>query len=537
MKRFLVAIFIVLMAWLSIYWWGRSAPLTKAQRAIDHGDPGEAVEILIEALDNGSLSLEKEEAMRELLAKSYWNKGAIDSSEQCLRTLIEKFPQNFYASLGLGVLNLLRDRATFGVAYLEEAKRLDPKDIRPYLILGQYYSGIRDYQKATENISTGLGQFPNNERLAELSGDLLFNQGRYHEAMVIYQPLHLSSPVDRDLRVKIARCLLFSGEIQKASEILNDLRPSSGTDENIELLLARILFQQGQRKKSAEIAERLYREDNRRLTSGISWANSLAEDENFGEAEKVLTTIGETLLPLGGDFSTPVGGQTFYDLERLENVRAVSKYQRIAYYQARATLAGIQNRYSEATQYLEQAINIDQGDFGTIAQMAELARLKNEPENRLKWANTGVSLYKNHPAALLLRAGILLDLRHTQDAVVDTRLVADSYPKLAYAQALLSKAWMMQKNPGAALAAAKHAVRLNPGTPEAQLALATATATLGLNEEADGAFRSAVDINPRFAEARNTWGIWLMSMGHTHEANIQFQEASRLEPLIYKPQR
>ena len=85
MKRFLVAIFIVLMAWLSIYWWGRSAPLTKAQRAIDHGDPGEAVEILIEALDNGSLSLEKEEAMRELLAKSYWNKGAIDSSEQCLR--------------------------------------------------------------------------------------------------------------------------------------------------------------------------------------------------------------------------------------------------------------------------------------------------------------------------------------------------------------------------------------------------------------------------------------------------------------------
>lgn len=533
MKKFIFGVIVVLVSCLGVYWWGPSSPLAKAQRSMDRGEPGESVEILVRALNDDTWPPKKEEAMRELLAKSYWNKGSMDSAELCMRTLLNKFPGNFYATMGLGVLNLLRDRGTFGLDYLEEAKRLDPKDIRPYLILGQYYSGTRDYKRASANIASGLSQFPDNERLAELSGDLLFNQGRYHEALGIYKSLLVNSPVDRNLNLKIARSYLYSGELQEASTIIDSLRPSSGTDEDIELLLARVLFLQGQRKKSGEIAEHLYREDQRRLNSGISWAISIAEAERLTDADKLLSTIGEMLLPLGGGYSTPVAGQTFYDLERLDSLRAASKSQQISYFRARATLAEIANRYSEAGQFLEQALRIDDGDFGTISEMTELARLRNDPEERLKWANRAVSLYNNHPAALLLRANVLLDLRKTQDAIVDTRSVADSYPHLALAQALLSKAWMMQKNPLAALVAAENAVRLNPGSPEAKLALAIASSSLGQTDRANSAYRESLDINPRFAEARYLWGSWLKSLGRMREANIQFQEASRLEPLIY----
>lgn len=341
MKKIIVGIFIVLVCGLGVYWWGRSTPLAKAQRSMDRGEPGECVEILVRALNDDAWPPKKEEAMRELLAKGYWSKGAMDSAEQSMRTLLEKFPHNFFSTMGLGVLNLLRDRGTFGVDYLEEAKQLDPKDIRPYLILGQYYSGVRDHQKAAANISAGLNQFPNNERLAELSGDLLFNQGRYQEALAIYRPLLSDSPMDRDLNLKIARSFLYSGDLKEASKIISSLRPSSGTDEDIELLLAQVYYQQGQRKKSGEIAERLYKEDNRRLNSGMIWAISLAEAERLDDADNLLSTIGEKLLPLGGGYSAPVAGQTFYDLERLASLRAVTKSQQIFYLRARANRSGV----------------------------------------------------------------------------------------------------------------------------------------------------------------------------------------------------
>jgi tetratricopeptide (TPR) repeat protein len=528
------ALFVIVLSGLCVWWWSRSAPWDKAQRAINRGEPGKAVEVLVQALESKSWSPEKEEAMRELLARGYWLNGAIESADQALRDLREKFPTNFQAAVGLGTLNIIQDRGAFGVEYLEEAKRLDPKDIRPYLILGRYFSDIRDYRKAELNLANGFVRFPNDERLILLDGDLLFNQGRYQEALAKYQPLIAASPVDRDIRIKIALSFLYSGELEKALEIFTALRPASGTDENIESYLAKILFLQGHRQESNGIPERLYREDNRRIGAGLDWAVSLALRGQTEEAEKLLTTIGESLLPLGGGGITPIVGVSFNDLERIQSYRALAKSQNILYLRSRYQLLAIAGRYAEAQQFLERAFNIDSGDFFTMFEMAELARLKNDPEKRLLWADMAVEKYKEHPAALLLRAKILIDLRRTPDAVIDAKQVSDSYPKLSYAQALLSKAWMIQKKPSGALSAAEKAVQLNPGEPEAQLALAMAQASLGHDAEADLAFRRALDIDPRFAEARHELGLWLKSKGRLKEAATQFKEAARLEPLVYK---
>lgn len=529
--------FVIVFLGLGIWWWSRSTPWNNAQRAMDRGDPGEAVELLVQALESKSWAPKREETMREILAKGYWNKGATESAEQALRELRDKFPNNFQAALGLGALNLIRDRGAFGVEYLEDAKRLDPKDIRPYLILGQYYADIREYRKAEQNLVSGFIHFPNDGRLVMLAGDLLFNQGRYQEALAKYQPLFAATPIDRDLQKKIARSLFSSGELEKAAEIFTALRPPSGTDEIVESFLAKILFFQGRRGESYAIFERLYREDNRRIGAGIEWAVSLAMQNQMEKAEKILTTIGENLLPLGGGVTTPVVGVSFNDLERIQVFRAAAKSQNVLYFRARSRFAVLSGRYAEAERFLEQALNIDGGDFFTMAEMAELARVKNEPEKRLRWADRAVEMYKEHPAALLLRAKIFLDLRRTPDAIIDAKQVSDSYPKLSNAQALLAKAWMIQKNPSAALTAAKKAVQLNPGDPDAQLSLALAYGSLGFDEDADIAFRRALDIDPQFAEARYEWGCWLKSKGRNKDATIQFDEAGRLEPLIYKNAR
>ncbi len=537
MNNKIVGLIIVIFAGLGVWWWSRSTPWDKAKRAIDRGEPGEAVELLVDALESKSWSPQREEAMRELLAKGYWDKGVMDSAEQAYRDLREKFPKNFQAALGLGALNIIRDRGSFGVEYLEDAKALDPKDLRPYLLLGEYFADVRDYRKAELNLANGFIRFPNDDRLAMLAGDLLFNQGRYQEALAKYQPLIASTPVDRDLRIKIARSFLYSGDLEKASEIFSAVRPSSGIDEIVESSLAKILFLQGRHRESSAIFQGLYREDNRRIISGLAWAVSLARENQLEEAEKLMATIGEKLLPLGGGVSMPVAGVSFNDLERIQSFRRAAKNQNVSYLLSKAIIFEVSGRYAEAEQFLNRALNIDSGDFFTMAELSELARLKNETEERLRWVNRAVEMYKEHPAALLMRAKIYLDIRRTPDAILDAKQVSDSYPKLAYAQSLLSKAWMIQKNPSAALAAAEKAVQLNPGEPEAHLALAMAKVALGRYADADSAIRHALDINPRFAEARVEWGRWLKSKGRHKEAKIQFDEAARLEPNVFKDVR
>jgi tetratricopeptide (TPR) repeat protein len=529
-------LFIVLFC-LGVWWWSRSTPWSTAQRALNQGEPGKAVEVLVKALESKTWPREKEESMMELLVMGYWRKSAIDSAEAAMRNLREKYPGNFYATLSLGTLNLLQGRGAFAADYLEEAKLLDTKDIRPYLLLAHYYVYVRDFKKAEKNLVSGLVRFPYHEKLEELLGDLLFAEGRFQAALDKYQPLLASTPLDRQLRLKVAKVFFHSGDVKKVSEILSSLPVDSETDYELELFKSNALFQEGRRKEAASILERLYREANGRRIAGMEWAIALAKDGRLQEAERLLGEIGESIPPLDGGFSNPVAGQTIDDIERLQLVRRAAKIENLNYLRARAVLSELSGHYSDASQYLERALSIDDRDFTTIDCLSELARLKGDPEARLKWADRAVSLYDEHPAALLLRASVNLDLKRTPDAIVDARIVADSYPRFAHAQALLSKAFILMNNPVDALAAAEMAVRLNPGTPDAHLALAIATLANGNEIEAESSFRKSLDIDPRFAEARYKFGLWLNSKMRINEANIQFQEASRLEPVVYGKHR
>lgn len=537
MKNFKLIFFLAAIGLFSAWWWSRSTPWEKAQRALDKGEPGRAVEILVKAMESKDWPPEKEEMLLEMLAMGYVNKGVIDPAEKTYRSLQEKYPNNFDAALGLGALSLMRGMDSFALQYLNEAKRIRPNDIRSYVLLARLLINRRDYEGATSTITEGLLLFPSSDRLVEISGDLMFNQGRYIDALSQYSALLDLTPSNQNLKIKVARTYLFAGDLISSYDLLSTIRPLSGTDEGLELLLSNILHRKGERKEAANIAERLYREDQRRFDSGLTWVAYLGSMGRMVEAEDVLTRIGEALLPLGAGYSTPLAGQTLSDLERLQGWRETALRHQIFYSQVRSTLAIYKGRYSEAQEHLERAINIDTGDFGTIEKMTELFRLKNDPVNRLKWANRALSIYNNHPAAHLMRAKVYLDLKRNQDAIFDTRIVVDSYPSHSLAQAILSRAWMMQGNVQPSLEAAKKAVHLNSGDPEAQLSLAIALAESGKTDDSNGAFITAIDIDPRFAEARFEWATRLKKQGRIRESDIQYAEAERLEPLLYNGKR
>lgn len=82
-----------------------------------------------------------------------------------------------------------------------------------------------------------------------------------------------------------------------------------------------------------------------------------------------------------------------------------------------------------------------------------------------------------------------------------------------------------------AYVAAETALQLDPGMAEAYVARATARLRLDWDwQAAENDLRRAIELNPRFARARQTYAYLLAGRGRIEEANAQIDIARRLEP-------
>jgi tetratricopeptide (TPR) repeat protein len=178
-------------------------------------------------------------------------------------------------------------------------------------------------------------------------------------------------------------------------------------------------------------------------------------------------------------------------------------------------------------------LDLDSNDAGILLLLADIARRRGDNKDRLRWIDRTVELYREHPGALLSRGWAYLDLGRVSDAVVDAKLVSDAYPRLASAQALLSRAFLLIGRASEAVDVAERAVGLNGGDVDAQLALGLSRSAEGKNNEAEKCFLKALEIDPFSAEARADYAWFLRGQKRLDEAKKQWMEASHLEPSVF----
>lgn len=521
----------VLLFLAGAYWTTKKFdPYNRAARFMETAQPDKAVEILSYAIENNPAA-KNIEPMRELLAKGFIGKGAVDSAEDVYKSILSANPANVEAALGLGAINLLRDKVNFAIDYLQQAQELEPNDSRSYLILAKIFLSRRDFDKAEKTIVKALTLFPTDPTFQDLAGELFLFQGRFHDALNQFLPLMEANPSDRDIRRKVALTHFYSGDGVEALSILESLKPTWATDESWELLKANILKDQGRANEATAIVQNLYKEDNRRVFSGMAWAVNLAESGHTTEAMELLEVVSQAVPPLGGVRGI---GLSLNDLEKLQTVRDASKIANAHLALAKAKIAEKSLRYSDADGFLDKALNIDDGLFQVWDRKANLARLRGDPHAQMKWANGAVDRFKNHPAAMAVKTKALLANKQSAEAIALSKIVANAYPRMASAQADYARALLAVGKIIEALAASSKAVDLNGNNEFARLSFALALSAAGKTFESESEFRKAIDLDPFFAEARHCYGLFLSSKGRKKEAKMQMDEAKRIEPIVYK---
>ena len=280
------------------------------------------------------------------------------------------------------------------------------------------------------------------------------------------------------------------------------------------------------------MCERIYQGDHTRFQAGFSVTYWLGLGGAEERADAILSEINRRLTPLrsNADWSVP---QDWDSVSRNFQGRQYARSVQRDYEVARAQLDLHCHRAADAGIHARRALDLDSTDAGVLLLLADIARRRGDAKDRLRWIDRTVELYREHPGALLARGWAYLDIGRVSDAVVDAKLVSDAYPRLASAQALLSRAYLLIGRSDEAVVVAGQAVGLNGGDVDAQLALGLSQAAQKNATAAETCFLKALEIDPFSAEARADYARFLSSQNRPEESRKQWSEASRLEPSVF----
>ncbi len=131
------------------------------------------------------------------LVNAYIEEGRAGEAETLLNRMINANPDNYDARILLARVLFSQKRIDDGEAALSNAIRANPNKIEGYDLLYTYYMRSDRRPEAFALIYEGLKKFPENYGLKYYESDILINERRYDDAIVILENLLKRRPQDK----------------------------------------------------------------------------------------------------------------------------------------------------------------------------------------------------------------------------------------------------------------------------------------------------------------------------------------------------
>ena len=152
---------------------------------------------------------------------------ALTISQAQLR--LKNNPEDLKALVSLGI-DYFEEGPNFypqGINALEEARSLGSLDPRIFYYRGLMYQNLGFYPFALKEYQRYLRNFNDDEDIRQREAKLLFQAGRYNDALAEYQRLSYFSPKDPVIKENLALCLWKNHEENPSAEIFSELAKTS----------------------------------------------------------------------------------------------------------------------------------------------------------------------------------------------------------------------------------------------------------------------------------------------------------------------
>jgi len=220
------------------------------------------------------------------LAEALRAEGSLSKAEEAYRAALEIDPKSAGAELGLGETLAKEDRLADAAPHFKKAAELDPKYRDALLELASLYEKQKQPNEAIEIYQ----QFPENAGAQERVGALLFDAGRYADAVSHFEEAVKSSPTPAN-RVALAQAYIKNKEPDKALPIVQQVLAAQPKDYDLRMLCGRLIRDQRKFPEAAEqfIAAAQLKPDSVEAWSELSTVLVLAE--NYAGALAALDKI------------------------------------------------------------------------------------------------------------------------------------------------------------------------------------------------------------------------------------------------------
>ncbi|MEU7612722.1 tetratricopeptide repeat protein [Micromonospora sp. NPDC049204] len=199
-------------------------------------------------------------------------------------------------------------------------------------------------------------------------------------------------------------------------------------------------------------------------------------------------------------------------------------------YLQRAQLLAELGRHDEAAGELAYGLALQPDDVEALTTLARVHLAAGRPTEALAAADTAVAAAPEALPPLVARGMALADLeRYGESAATADRLLALG-PADAYAQRSAAALLADARNGQPALNAAWRGVELAPEEPQAHLVLSLVAARLNLFDLAERAYREALRLDPRVAEAGHDVGVLRLEQRRWSEALAHVAETVAISP-------
>lgn len=505
--------------------------------------------------DPGSLFLHVQ------LAELYWRASRIQDAVKEVQAVLKKNPGDVQAHRLLAriYLSSLGDSNSGGpsqemlgktISEFETVYRLDPGDSESALMLGRLYKANNQPKKAEALFEKVLSENPDSRSVLVNLTQLYYDQGEYDKVVSLLENIP-DNRMDATLLYLLGSSYERKRNISKAEEVFGKALKQEPDSDDIRRAYAEVLMAQGKMQDAREQLQEIVKSDPQSPMSYVRLAQLDMQMGNFDDARKELEQARalspddpeipyrEAILEdtLGNDTKAiSLLGDVLKKTEDPDGkYNPAEANNRAIYLQRLGAIYRSQEEYEKALDTFQRIVALggDQAPRGE-ALVVETLQLNHENHKALEEANAALKKYPTNRELLMLRASLLGQEGHRDEAVAQLENMLTGSPDdrdiyLSIAQ-MYSQAKLFPK----AEAAINKALSLseNPEDQEyARFMLGSVYEREKKFDLAEEQFKKVLAVDPLNDAAANYLGYMLADRGVRLDESVKYiKDALKIEP-------
>lgn len=487
---------------------------------------------------------------------------------QDIAELKKRAPDQLLTHHAAGVLAFTEKRFPDALAELEEANRLDERDVPTLFFLGATQLQLGHFEQADQALTHYLAAAPGSVKGIHLLALAKFNEKDWDRARDLLKPLLRQRPNDSFALKLMAQIEFGQGRAEQGLEYIERAVEQAPTSPEALTQLATGYMATGEVEKGQETLNIALNLDPKFLPAEFMSAYGFIKAQQYDKAEAVAAKLGGLMK------DSPIPANLMGIIQRhkgnMESARASFK-------KALETKPGwtvpafnlvqidmSEKNYQEARQVMEDVLKADPNNLGAQLQLAEIdaaenkiedmrgrleAMVKDHPDElqprlvlaryymRTGQAQSARSLvenlrpkYGNNPDLLALLVETELASGQSSRAVESAQALVNTAPKLPVAHFLLARAYAQRGDTVAAMNTLEKVLELEPKSLPARLALVQAMALSGKTEAAGKQLLEIAREHPNDPEVMSGQGWLAMQQRKFGDAVTAYRKVAEMRP-------